>query len=117
MLVAKFFLRNRPLPLPPKHDRLAIFRASHSPSQPTIGRALPVPPSLNTLDAIPNQCSSFNELTGQHELLALVTAAEVTMTDRLRQTLVALQETVIGSDLGTQVVALTNVSAPPCPCP
>lgn len=71
--------------------------------------SLPLPPTLDSLEGVPGRVGSLEELAGGRDLLVLVASSERTMSDRLRQTLIGLQEVV--SQHSVQVAAVTMVGA------
>ena len=73
-----------------------------------VGASLPLPTSLS--DIAPGSFDSLQELSGGRDLLVLVSSLDSAMTDRLRQTLVALQEVV--APLGAQAAAVSLVGGP-----
>ena len=89
------------LPRPPA----ARLRMAASPS----GSSLPLPPTLDNLEGVPRRFSSLEELSHGRDLLVLVASSESSMSDRLRQTLVGLQE--VAPQHGVQLAAVTMVGA------
>ena len=71
--------------------------AAQQPEQrlPPVGSPLPMPPAMSNLDGIPGKYASLLDLCGDAELLVLVASTDAAMTDRLRQTLVGLQESAV----------------------
>ena len=74
------------------------------------GSSLPLPPTLDSLEGVPGRFSSLEELSHGRDLLVLVASSESSMSDRLRQTLVGLQE--LAPQHGVQFAAVTMVGAP-----
>jgi len=84
------------------HGRVAPLQMA----LPAPGTALPLPPSLASIDGVPSTYTSLEEFSGGDELLALIVSAEGAMTDPLRQTVVGLH----GADLpGCTVAAVSMV--------
>ena len=73
------------------------------------GSSLPLPPTLDSLEGVPGRFRSLEELSDGRDLLVLVASSESSMSDRLRQTLVGLQE--VAPQHGVQFAAVTMVGA------
>ena len=73
------------------------------------GSSLPLPPTLDSLEGVPGRFRSLEELSHGRDLLVLVASSESSMSDRLRQTLVGLQE--VAPQHGVQLAAVTMVGA------
>ena len=76
---------------------------------PPAGSSLPLPPPLDNLEGVPGRFRSLEELSHGRDLLVLVASSESSMSDRLRQTLVGLQE--VAPQHGVQLAAVTMVGA------
>ena len=76
---------------------------------PPAGSSLPLPPTLDNLEGVPGRFRSLEELSHGRDLLVLVASSESSMSDRLRQTLVGLQE--VAPQHGVQFAAVTMVGA------
>jgi hypothetical protein len=93
-------------PPPPLRARLALLRMS----TPAVGSPLPLPPALSSLEGVPGSVGSLEELADGRELLVLCAAGEASMGDRLRQTLVGLQEVAASHDAQPAAVSLVGAA-------
>ena len=115
--MALLHLLSTSLPARPPTARTALFRMMI----PLAGTPLPLPPTLDSLEGVPGRFSSLEHLSHGGDLLVLVASAESSMSDRLRQTLVGLQEvaplssvavTMVGAATYRKLTRKTAVSYP-----